>query len=50
MALDLSTQGFARRSTRRPWATILIWVGVLVAALVLNATILEDGLTTDLLS
>jgi len=47
MALDLSTQGFARRSTRRPWTTILIWVGVLVAALVLNATILEDGLTTE---
>ena len=46
MALDLSTEGFARRSSRRPWTTIFVWVGVLLAAFALNATILEDGLTT----
>ena len=46
MALNLSTEGFARRSSRRPWTTILVWVGVLLAALALNATLLEDGLTT----
>jgi RND superfamily putative drug exporter len=47
MVLDLSTEGFARRSSRRPWTTILVWVGVLFAAFALNATLLEDGLTTE---
>tara|TARA_B100000315_G_C14573933_1_gene586983 strand:+ start:14 stop:2266 length:2253 start_codon:yes stop_codon:yes gene_type:complete len=47
MSLDFSTEGFARRSARRPWTTILVWVGVLFAAFALNTTLLEDGLTTE---
>ena len=47
MALNLSTEGLARASSRRPWTTIGIWVLVFVIALVLVVSFLEDGLTTE---
>ena len=47
MALRLSTETVARRSARRPWTTIGIWVLVFVVAIGLNATLFEDVVTTQ---
>ena len=47
MALNLSPEGFARRSARRPWITIGVWVITLVVGLVLVGSLLGDGLTTE---
>ena len=46
MAFSLSPEALARRSARRPWITIGIWVTIFVAAILLVFTLLEDGLTT----
>ena len=47
MLQGLSTEAFARRSARRPWITIGLWVVTLVAAFMLVGNLLEDGLTTE---
>ena len=46
MAFSMSPEGLARRSARRPWITIGIWVAIFVVSILLVATLLEDGLTT----
>ncbi|PKB82353.1 MAG: hypothetical protein BZY88_04565 [SAR202 cluster bacterium Io17-Chloro-G9] len=46
MAFSISPEGLARRSARRPWITVGIWVAVLVVAFLLVGSLLEDGLTT----
>ena len=45
--LNLSTEGIARASGRRPWITVGAWLTVLVAAIVLTGTLLGDALTTE---
>ena len=45
--LNLSTEGIARASGRRPWITVGAWLTVLVAAMVLTGTLLGDALTTE---
>ena len=47
MRINLSTEALARASGRRPWITIGAWLVVLVAAIVLTATLLGDALTTE---
>ena len=47
MLQGLSTEAFARRSARRPWITIGLWVVTLVAAFMLVGSLLEKGLTTE---
>jgi RND superfamily putative drug exporter len=47
MKLNLSTEGLARASSRRPWTTIGIWIVVIVAALGINVTLLADAMTTE---
>ena len=47
MLQGLSTEAFARRSARRPWITIGLWVVTLVVAYILVGRLLEDGLTTE---
>ena len=46
MALNLSTENLARSSARHPWRVVAIWVVIVVAAMVMVASFLEDGLTT----
>ena len=46
MSLNLSTEAFARRSARRPWITIGIWVVVFIIAVFLRATLFDDVITT----
>jgi hypothetical protein len=41
------TERLARASSRHPWRTILAWVGAIVVALVLAATLLPGNLTTN---
>ena len=41
------TERLARASSRHPWRTILAWVGAIVLALVLAATLLPGNLTTN---
>ena len=47
MALNLSTEALAGASARRPWLTIMIWVGLFLVAGFLIMSLLEDALTTD---
>ena len=47
MAMNLSTEALARRSARRPWTTIAIWIVVFLVAGVLVNTLLKDGETTE---
>ena len=47
MKLNLSTEGLARASARRPWTTIGVWIVVIVAALGINVTLLADAMTTE---
>lgn len=47
MAWLTSTEGLARVSARRPWTTIVIWVGLVAAAMFLIMSLLGDALTTD---
>ena len=39
MLQGLSTEAFARRSARRPWITIGLWVVTLVAAFMLDSLV-----------
>jgi putative drug exporter of the RND superfamily len=41
------TERLARASSRHPWRTIFAWVGAIVVALVLAATLLPGNLTTN---
>ena len=41
------TERLARASSRHPWRTIFAWVGAIVLALVLAATLLPGNLTTN---
>ena len=41
------TERLARASSRHPWRTILAWIGAIVVALVLAATLLPGNLTTN---
>jgi RND superfamily putative drug exporter len=45
--MNLSTQALANMSANHPWRTIVLWVVLLVAAVVVNATLLGDALTTE---
>ena len=47
MNLNLSTEGIARASARHRWTTIGAWLAVVLVAMVLMVTLLEDALTTD---
>ena len=47
MLKALSTEALARRSARRPWLVIAIWVVLLLGGIALRATIFEDGVTTQ---
>ena len=47
MASRLSTRSIASASARHPWRTVLVWAVVIAAAVGLNATYLEDALTTS---
>ncbi|MEE8470068.1 MAG: MMPL family transporter [Dehalococcoidia bacterium] len=47
MKLNLSTESLARGAALRPWATIGVWLAILVAAVMLSATLLGDALTTE---
>ena len=46
MAFSLSPETLARRSARRPWITIGIWVAIFAVSILLMFSLLEDGLTT----
>ena len=43
----MSFEGVAVASSRRPWITIGLWVALLAVAITLNATLLQDALTTE---
>jgi RND superfamily putative drug exporter len=45
--MSLSTESLARASARRPWRTVGIWIGTVVASLVVVALFLGDTLTTE---
>jgi RND superfamily putative drug exporter len=47
MMRSLSTEQLARMSARKPWLVIGSWVGLLVLAFFLIATLLGNALTTD---
>ena len=47
MALGISPEALARRSARRPWTTVGIWILALVIAFILVASLLDDALTTQ---
>ena len=47
MMSRFSTRSVAIASARHPWRTVLIWVVIIAAAVGLNATYLEDALTTS---
>jgi uncharacterized membrane protein YdfJ with MMPL/SSD domain len=47
MALHLSTADLVRAGAQHPWLTIGGWLALLVAAIVLIATLLDGALTTD---
>ena len=44
---NMSFEGIARGSSRRPWLTIALWVVLILGAGVLNVTLLPDALTTE---
>jgi RND superfamily putative drug exporter len=48
MRFNLTTEGLAGASARRPWLVIGAWAVVLVVALGLIATLLSSGLTTEI--
>ena len=45
MALNISTESLAQGSARHPLAVPVIWVLVLVGAMIVIMSFLEDGLT-----
>ena len=48
MTLDLSAEGIARASSRRPWRTVGLWIALVKSRPLLStATLLEDALTTE---
>ena len=47
MSFPLSTKNLARASALHPWRTVIIWLIVLVAAVVITGQYLADGLTTE---
>ena len=47
LKLNLSTERLARASSRHPWTTVAVWIVVLVAAVGIIGTLLEDALTTE---
>ena len=45
--MRLSTQSLARASSRRPWRTVLIWIGTVVVAGGLIGALMGDALTQE---
>ncbi len=45
--MGISPEALARRSARRPWTTVGIWILVLAIAFVLVASFLDGALTTQ---
>jgi RND superfamily putative drug exporter len=45
--MSLSTESLARASARRPWRTVGIWIGTVVASLAIVSLFLGDTLTTE---
>ncbi len=43
--MSLSTQSLARSSSRHPWRTIVVWIGVIVVAAGLTGALLGDATT-----
>src|SRR5713101_1232162 len=48
MRFDLSTEGLAGASARRPWLVIGVWAAVLILSLGVIATLLGSALTTEI--
>src|SRR5919106_736943 len=46
-SMRISTEGLARASARRPWATISLWVVAIAVAGWLSSQFLSEALTTD---
>ncbi len=47
MKINLGPKALARGAGRKPWTVIGVWLGVLVGAIILTATMLGDALTTE---
>lgn len=45
--MSISTEALARASASKPWRTIVIWLVLLAAAIVLSTQLLGDALTTS---
>ena len=45
--MSFSTEGLARATARRPWITIGAWALVVMVAMALISTLLDDALTTE---
>jgi putative drug exporter of the RND superfamily len=45
--MKLSTEGLARASSRRPWLTVGVWIGLIVVSMGLVATLYGGVLTSD---
>jgi putative drug exporter of the RND superfamily len=45
--VSLTTESLARASSRRPWATLAIWILVIIAAGITSSMLLAGALTTD---
>jgi len=45
--MKLNPESIARASSRRPWITVMVWLGVIAVSGYLSATLLGDALTTD---
>ncbi|MDX6534443.1 MAG: hypothetical protein QOF68_2187, partial [Gaiellales bacterium] len=43
----LSPEAWAWRCANRPWRTVLVWVGLVVASMVTAAVLLSGALTTE---
>jgi RND superfamily putative drug exporter len=48
MALNISTEGLAHASARRPWIVVGVWVAVVVASIGLTSALLAGALTSDI--
>ena len=46
--MSLSTQSLARSSSRHPWRTIVVWIGVIVLAGGLSGALLGDATTQEM--
>ena len=47
MAINLSTEGLARSSSKRPKTIIVVWIALFAIAMFLNATLLGSATTTE---